>query len=81
MILLRNNLTPFLRQLIFWSECSFRIIVRESYSENCLDFIFAGPVCEKVNIVPDKNYMTPGIRKSMLDMLSRNSFQNICFLI
>ena len=56
-------------------------IVGEPNSENCLDVIFAAPVCEKVIIVPDTNYITSAIRKFMLDMPSPGSFQNIDLLI
>ena len=56
-------------------------LVREPNSENCLDLIFAAPLCEKVIVVPDINYITSAIRKLMLDMSSPGSFQNISLLI
>ena len=45
--------------------------------ENNLDLIFAAPLCEKVIILLDTNYITSGIRKFMLDLPSHSSFQNI----
>ena len=44
---------------------------------NCLDLIFVAFPCEKVFIVPDINYMTSAVRKSMLDMPVLGSFPNI----
>ena len=55
--------------------------VREPNSENCLDLIFAAPLCEKVIVVPDTNYVRSAIRKFMLDMPSPGSFQNIGLLV
>ena len=40
----------------------------EPNSDNCLDFIFVAPPCEKVIFSSDKNYIIPAIRKFMLDM-------------
>ena len=57
------------------------MLVQEANSENCLDFIFAAPLCKKVIIVPDTNYITSAIRKFLLDMPSPGSFQNIGLLI
>ena len=53
------------------------LITREPTSENCLDFIFAAFLCEKVIIVPDTNYITSAITKFMLDMPSPGSLKNI----
>ena len=57
------------------------VVVREPNSENCLDLTFAAPPFEKVIIVPDKSYITSGIRKFMLDMSSPRSLQNISLFI
>ena len=49
--------------------------VREPNSENYLDLIFAAPLCEKIIIAPDTNYITSAIRKFMLDIPSPGSCQ------
>ena len=59
-------------------KSDLRPLVRKPNSENCSDLIFA---CKKAIIVPDTNYITSAIRKSMLDMRSPSSFQNIGLLI
>ena len=45
----------------------------EPNSENCSDFIFVAPPCEKVVFESDKNYITTAIRKFTLDMPSPGS--------
>ena len=52
------------------------MLVQEPNSENCLDFIFAAPLCEKVAFVSHENYVTSKIRKFMLDMPSTGSLHN-----
>ena len=42
-------------------------LVREPKSENCLDWIFVAPSCEKVIFVCDENSIISNIRKFMLD--------------
>ena len=42
-----------------------------------LRFEFCCAPCQKVIIVPDRNYITSAIRKLMLDIQSPGSFQNI----
>ena len=51
------------------------ILDRQPNPENYLDLIFAAPLCEKVIIVLDTNYITSAIRKFMLDLPSHGSFQ------
>ena len=46
-----------------------------------LEFEFCCTLVEKLNIVPDINYITSAIRKLMLDTPGPRSFQNICLLI
>ena len=48
-----------------------------SHSKNYLDLIFVEPLCEKVIFASVENYITPAVRKFMLDMSSPGSFQNI----
>ena len=71
--------------VVIWSQKQFPyhygLLVLEPNSENCLDLIFATPPCEKVFVVSDTNYITPAIRKLMLDMSSPGSFQDIGLLI
>ena len=55
-------------------------LLQEPNSENCLDLIHAALPCENVIIVPDSNYITPAIRKFMLDMPNSGGFQNIGLL-
>ena len=50
-------------------------LVREPNSENCLDFIFAAPPCEKVITIPDTNYIISATRKFTLDIPNSGSFQ------
>ena len=51
-------------------ESTKRTLVQEPNYEKCLDLVFAASPCEKVIIVPNKNFITSAIIKFMLDLPS-----------
>ena len=69
-----------LASCLAWYTVQSRVAREPNSDENCLDLIFAAPLCEKVIIVPDTNYITFTIREFMLDAPSPNSFQDISLL-
>ena len=81
--MVRENLR-FLGSLLMWQAvCELSFCRSEGYiehyhrcfnPENSLDLIFVASPCKKIIIVPDTNYITPPIKKLMLDIPSPDGF-------